>query len=261
MTKKLTKNERVQLLVQGLKQCSHKDCKKIKHLFEFNSNKNKSDGYASWCKECRQKYEIRSSDIREETRIQRLSLGVKKCSKCKEVKDISTFSNDRSRGDGLNHRCKICDRIHVKNIGTGQRRPLRTRVNVILVKTKLCSYCNQEKDILEFRIDYSSPDGHLIWCKKCCDKFWKGRPPWQKTCKEAKKRCRKEEFYIKNGIQVLMTSADFKMLWFRDHVYEMEKPEIHRKKNHLNYTIENCEYKEHDDHQRLHREMRKKKND
>lgn len=39
----------------------------------------------------------------------------KRCSKCKEVKLISEFNKDKSTKDGLEGRCKICDREKVKS--------------------------------------------------------------------------------------------------------------------------------------------------
>lgn len=37
---------------------------------------------------------------------------MKYCYACKSMKPESEFYNDKSRADGLSHRCKECDRLH-----------------------------------------------------------------------------------------------------------------------------------------------------
>jgi RNase P subunit RPR2 len=37
---------------------------------------------------------------------------MKSCVKCKLGKDFTEYTKDRSRGDGLNTRCKPCDEQH-----------------------------------------------------------------------------------------------------------------------------------------------------
>ena len=45
----------------------------------------------------------------------KMTLGVKTCSRCSFEKLISEFSNDKSRKDGKNPRCKACDAIYFAN--------------------------------------------------------------------------------------------------------------------------------------------------
>ena len=44
--------------------------------------------------------------------VQRIYVGPKKCSKCKDWKDRGEFSSDKSRKDGLSRRCKMCDKVN-----------------------------------------------------------------------------------------------------------------------------------------------------
>lgn len=46
----------------------------------------------------------------------------KRCSRCKLMKDFTEFCNDKSRVDGLNHRCKPCNRLHVQTIAEKQKK-------------------------------------------------------------------------------------------------------------------------------------------
>lgn len=47
---------------------------------------------------------------------------MKRCSKCKFPKDESEFCKDRSRPDGLNHRCNLCNTSHVQDIAARQKK-------------------------------------------------------------------------------------------------------------------------------------------
>ena len=38
------------------------------------------------------------------------------CNRCKTVKPVAQFSRDKSRSDGLNHRCRACNNIHCARI-------------------------------------------------------------------------------------------------------------------------------------------------
>jgi hypothetical protein len=49
---------------------------------------------------------------------------MKKCSRCKLPKDEGEFNRDRSRPDGLNHRCKPCNTLHVKETQARQKQQL-----------------------------------------------------------------------------------------------------------------------------------------
>jgi hypothetical protein len=51
----------------------------------------------------------------------KMTLGVKTCGRCSFEKLISEFSNDKSRKDGKNPRCKSCDSVYFAN------RPNKTR--------------------------------------------------------------------------------------------------------------------------------------
>lgn len=44
-------------------------------------------------------------------------------------------------------------------------------------KTKQCSRCSQEKEIVEFYNSKTSKDGLRHWCKKCC---WEHQKTWVK---------------------------------------------------------------------------------
>lgn len=43
------------------------------------------------------------------------TIETKRCSKCKKIKPLSEFYKDRSKKDGLQHRCKICLKIFISH--------------------------------------------------------------------------------------------------------------------------------------------------
>lgn len=55
--------------------------------------------------------------------LERIKIGLKKCTFCKQWKSIQVFSKDRSRFDGLKSKCPACDyKPKTNNIGIRERR-------------------------------------------------------------------------------------------------------------------------------------------
>ncbi len=95
--------EREELLKNSKKRCTN--CKDIKSLDRFRSNKNVKCGYDSWCRECHKDNVRKKNDryhqirkeknpeyylLREE-RKKLLQQGKYKCYSCKEIKEVSKF--------------------------------------------------------------------------------------------------------------------------------------------------------------------------
>ena len=88
----------------------------------------------------------------------------------------------------------------------------------------------------------------LVWRKKALK--LRKEYPWYYSYSAAKQRCtnknnRKYPIYGGRGIKFLMTPEDFKLLWFRDKAYLMNKPTIDRKDSNKNYCFDNCQFIEH----------------
>lgn len=98
----------------------------------------------------------------------------KQCSKCKELKDVTCFNLDKTRKDGLSHRCKDCQKSlaqghykynhHAYKERNKKRRDLMFK-RIEELKTK-CSKCGDErKYVLDFHhIDDASKEydvGHM----------------------------------------------------------------------------------------------------
>lgn len=94
--------------------------------------------------------------------------GMKKCSKCKEWKPISSFIKDRYTKDGFRFRCNDCRKIEYdKKHPYVKHRSIREKE----VGFKFCSKCKNEKPKNDFYRTKNTKDGLQVWCKDCCDDY------------------------------------------------------------------------------------------
>ncbi len=132
------------------------------------------------------------------------------CFTCKRKKLTNTFHKDNSKKDKLHYDCKNC-----RTQRSGEY------------------YNNYLKKILNKK-------------KKQYIKN-KAKKPWINSYNGAKSRCNNKnnkdyKYYGGRGIKFIMTSEDFKFLWFRDKACNMKKPSIDRKDNDGNYELSNCKF-------------------
>lgn len=85
----------------------------------------------------------------------------KTCSICKETKSLSDFHKNKNGILGCHSACKECayDRFIER-----QKEYLKEHPNI---KSKICPYCKEEKDINEFGKGKYSLDGRQTYCMKC----------------------------------------------------------------------------------------------
>lgn len=86
---------------------------------------------------------------------------MRKCSRCSVDKDISEFSKNSSRSDGLSNVCKPCAKIVAKEWRESNRFDGR------IVASKRCSTCERMKDTSCFWKDKYVRDGFSNQCKDC----------------------------------------------------------------------------------------------
>jgi len=168
---------------------------------------------------------------------------VKRCTKCKQEKELSEFCNNKAQKDGLNCRCKSC----VKEYQQINKQKIAKRA-----KKWQQNHRHQRKEYLK---DYSvKHKSHLKdylrnWKKENYkyQKQWYQKHPWLNSYQSAKQRCtnihnNRYYCYGGRGIKFLMAKEEFKKLWFRDKAYEMHKPSIDRIDNDGNYEYSNCRF-------------------
>lgn len=87
----------------------------------------------------------------------------KKCSKCREIKNIDDFSYSINQKDGFNHTCKVCSNIQNKIFNEIYKNKIDKTSRI----SKICFKCKIEKEITLFPKETKSPDGYSYKCKKC----------------------------------------------------------------------------------------------
>ncbi len=93
----------------GGKKCSV--CKMILPFEQFNRQRESKDGRDNRCRSCQNEY---ARTYYEKTKPVKIPLpeGMKRCSTCKEVKDVANFNKNRAMTDGLQNVCKSCEAIY-----------------------------------------------------------------------------------------------------------------------------------------------------
>ncbi len=129
------------------------------------------------------------------------------------------------------------------------------------MKTKECTKCFVDRPLDEFYKDKSKPDEHRPDCKACVltyqsqhktertkyNKEYNLLNPWKRILGNINYRINTNEpritpYYKEKGIKNFLTEQGIKELWVRDNADAMLLPEIDRKDNNKNYTLENCQF-------------------
>ena len=100
----------------------------------------------------------------------------KKCSRCKEVKDVAEFTSDKKARDGLQVWCKSCYAAYSRERGYGKRlQELYKKKHddafyqlaYSELHSKLCPGCGQTKSVKEVYKKRSTRDGFASYCGLC----------------------------------------------------------------------------------------------
>ena len=99
---------------------------------------------------------------------------MKRCSKCKELKDKSEFRKNRSCKDGLSVWCKKCLRNYARKHYLENSKPLKrylryeeTHRTIDGMKQKRCTKCKKWKDESKFHKRPGTKSGMYSFCKDC----------------------------------------------------------------------------------------------
>lgn len=111
---------------------------------------------------------------------------MKKCTICKKTKSKEEFYKDKTRPDGLEHRCKSCKIQCSKKYKSDATKSV-----------KICSKCKVTKKIDEFYKSAYSSDGIASYCKKCKKTV---RKIWHRDTK--KERNKQRNVYLKKNPQI-----------------------------------------------------------
>lgn len=92
------------------------------------------------------------------------------CPTCKQTKELIEFGNNKTRKDGYQRECKSCNNIHrIKHYYT--KRSPRLKEN-LKEGHKVCTNCNQELPLINFKPEKNGRFGVGSNCKICFNKKW-----------------------------------------------------------------------------------------
>lgn len=90
-----------------MKKCT--TCETFKEEIEFSKNKTTKNGLQNVCRSCKSAYH---SGLKKENKNAKLLVeGKKCCARCKEIKTLDYFFNNKTTTDGLTSYCKSCQVI------------------------------------------------------------------------------------------------------------------------------------------------------
>jgi len=119
---------------------------------------------------------------------------MKRCSKCSEEQDLKCFSKDKSKKDGLQSKCKSCNKEYQKEHRQKNKENYEKNKKTIKGK-KRCLNCGKEKRLDCFYKDKSKKDGLQSCCKDCKKEYYEEN---RKKIKEKKK-----EYYEENREKII----------------------------------------------------------
>ena len=152
--------------VEGTKTCGH--CRLILPFSAFKRHPHGLGGVFYRCRPCDRKYMLawRAAAKEKAKTEERTSTVVRKnCTKCKETKPADEFWRASAGGsaDGLNAYCKSCSRTYA----TEHRKVKYITVIPVLVTSKTCRRCKEEKPVAQFYASKQNRDGLSGYCRKC----------------------------------------------------------------------------------------------
>jgi len=186
--KELDEEMKRNILKYDLKRCYK--CENYMEKSNFAKSPKRKDGLDGCCKSCRREsYKERKID-------KKMQLEEKKCTQCDTIKDISEFYNRIGSIDGKVAECKDCTMVMYE-----KRKENYETADIVIPDNKKCHICEITKEITEFDLKKDSPDGHKIWCKKCCSDYAKNKrlvpkvaPPF-KNCNQCLKELSIDNFW------------------------------------------------------------------
>ena len=103
--------------------------------------------------------------------------GMKRCRRCKKLKDKSEFSKQSSRTDGLRCWCKKCEcdckhEYYRRNRKSVKKYNSYEEIHRVVdgVKEKWCRRCRKWKALIDYHKNVAAKDRLCLRCKECTNK-------------------------------------------------------------------------------------------
>lgn len=161
----------------SLKKCAR--CKNEKPFDQFAKYKKARDGHQAYCRKCNteaaREYVARHSglpdcDCKTCVRKGLAAMGMKRCTKCAEIKPFAEFYVNRALKDGRQVLCIVCDLDKQAEVARNRKRNEHgggCACETCISGVKLCNWCGETKGRDQFSVLRSSPDGLQQHCRSC----------------------------------------------------------------------------------------------
>lgn len=138
-------------------------CRREKSIVSFNIETARKDGHKSICKECLSTKSLARKEADKE-KNNLLEGGLKKCTICKEVKNISDFHKQNGNSSGYRTTCKSCRCKKSK-----EKQKIESEDSCLLEHGfRRCKECFNIKEINNFSKKEGTRGGLSYKCKDCC---------------------------------------------------------------------------------------------
>jgi len=173
-------------------------CGDIKPRTGFETDSSRKEGITTTCKVCLKiSRDLAKKGIKSDLTKKRelathindifFKVELKKCSTCGYVKSIDDFYQDDNSKNKLSHNCKTCRSLikkgrranmmdwvldNIRELSSPHRQQyLHDYKLPSLTGKKICTGCNKNKSLREFKINFNTESGLSDKCTKCLDKI------------------------------------------------------------------------------------------
>lgn len=154
--------------------CDKCNLDKTENDFELRVGKKRTTRRKT-CNDCmkaykRQKNEERRIALGKAKYVPAVFVGKNKtCAKCDESKDISDFPIRDDSPDGYNNQCKSCKSSYISTYRADRQSGVRELVKApeIIDECKICTKCNENKPLADFKTRADIKHGYRYECRKC----------------------------------------------------------------------------------------------
>src|SRR5438094_383283 len=95
---------------------------------------------------------------------------MKQCDRCRQSLPLDDFYRSTRSSDGLQARCKVCQRASKREKIAAVRAERRSAITSDL---KFCPRCHEDKQLTEFHGNRAAADGRQTYCKPCSNEIRK----------------------------------------------------------------------------------------
>lgn len=150
------------------------------------------------------------------------------CSVCHMWITLDNFPKRKDSKDGYRNQCKNCRNNNYKKWANNNIKSNIEKENTLTYK--ICTKCNENKDISEFAKCLSNPDGFQYWCKDCRAKYKEDNREHILEISKIYREQPKTKEYMKNYIKEYMKNSKNKQRqlenskrWYKENINNVKE--------------------------------------